>query len=215
MGELQPVGGGITPRDRILDAAADGFAENGFGGARVDEIARRASVNKAMLYYHVGGKEALLEAVLLRNFDRVKAAVAPALQAEGSATERLRALVASVSRVMQEHPSHPRIILREFAGGGRTLPDSVLHRMLSLVAMVRALLLEGQAGGELRETDPVLTHLMVIGSVLFLASVAPLRERAAQLAEDLDFPDPDQDVAEFVTEVLLRGIAAPVEGGME
>ncbi|HVR42592.1 MAG TPA: helix-turn-helix domain-containing protein, partial [Thermoanaerobaculia bacterium] len=46
-----------NPRDHILDVAAAVFAEQGFAGARIDEIARRAGVNKAMLYYRVGNKE--------------------------------------------------------------------------------------------------------------------------------------------------------------
>jgi TetR/AcrR family transcriptional regulator len=37
---------------RILDAAMEVFAEVGYEGARVDEIAKRAGVNKAMIYYH-------------------------------------------------------------------------------------------------------------------------------------------------------------------
>ena len=43
---------------RILAAAKEVFAEVGFAGARVDEIARRADVNKASLYYHIGDKKA-------------------------------------------------------------------------------------------------------------------------------------------------------------
>jgi len=213
MSQPQPSPNEPTPRDRILDAACEEFAEHGFGGARVDEIARRASVNKAMLYYHVGGKEALYEAVLLRNFDRVQAAVAPAVLSEGSATERLGSVIAAVTKVMKQHPAHPRIVLREIAGGGSNLPTAVLERMLALIGLVRGLLAEGQAAGELRATDPVLTHLLVIGSVLFLTSVAPLRERAAELGQGLDLPDPDEDVAGFVTGVLLHGIAAPAGGG--
>ena len=49
---------------RILDAATDIFAEAGFNGALMDEIARRAGVNKAMIYYHIGAKEALYAEVL-------------------------------------------------------------------------------------------------------------------------------------------------------
>jgi AcrR family transcriptional regulator len=51
---------------RILAAAADVFAESGFAGARVDAIARRARLNKRLLYHYVGNKAALLEAVLER-----------------------------------------------------------------------------------------------------------------------------------------------------
>ena len=41
---------------RILDAAANVFSEVGFAGARVDEIAKRAGINKAMIYYRIGDK---------------------------------------------------------------------------------------------------------------------------------------------------------------
>ena len=51
-------------RDRILSSAAEIFSEVGFAGARVDEIAARAQVNKAAIYYHIGDKEALYHAVL-------------------------------------------------------------------------------------------------------------------------------------------------------
>ena len=51
-------------RARILAAAALEFAERGFGGARVDRIARRARVNKAMIYYHFKSKQALYRSLL-------------------------------------------------------------------------------------------------------------------------------------------------------
>ncbi len=51
-----------TSKRRILDSAAKVFAERGYDGARVDEIAKRASVNKALIYYYFPrGKEELLE----------------------------------------------------------------------------------------------------------------------------------------------------------
>mgnify|MGYP001554678788 CR=1 FL=1 len=53
-------------RERILVAALQEFAAHGFAGARVDFIARRAAINKRMLYHYFGGKEALFRAVLRR-----------------------------------------------------------------------------------------------------------------------------------------------------
>jgi AcrR family transcriptional regulator len=46
---------------RILKAAEEIFAEKGFDGARVDEIAKRAGVNKALIYYYFESKEQILE----------------------------------------------------------------------------------------------------------------------------------------------------------
>ncbi len=51
-------------RERILRAALKEFAANGFTGARVDAIARRAAINKRMLYHYFGNKERLFQEVL-------------------------------------------------------------------------------------------------------------------------------------------------------
>ncbi len=53
-------------RERILSAALKEFSAKGFAGARVDAIARRANINKRMLYHYFGDKEGLFKAVLSR-----------------------------------------------------------------------------------------------------------------------------------------------------
>jgi len=130
-------------RQRILDAASSAFAADGFGGARVDEIARRAGVNKALLYYHVGNKQTLYTAVLMRNFDRVEAALAEVMTSGGSARDRLTAVIATVTRTMQTYPDHPRIVLRELASAGGHLEPAVLERMMRVLGSVRHLLSDG------------------------------------------------------------------------
>jgi len=57
-------------QERILEAAFQEFAANGFAGARVDSIARRASINKRMLYHYFGDKKALFREVLRRKMDQ-------------------------------------------------------------------------------------------------------------------------------------------------
>jgi len=61
--------GGRNPQQtqqRILEAALEEFAAKGFAGARVDIIARRARINKRMLYHYFGDKEGLFREVLRR-----------------------------------------------------------------------------------------------------------------------------------------------------
>src|SRR5215470_668004 len=63
----RPAGAPALPEDskeRILSCAEEVFARKGFAGARTHEIAERAGVNKAMIYYYFGSKEKLLRAVL-------------------------------------------------------------------------------------------------------------------------------------------------------
>jgi TetR/AcrR family transcriptional regulator len=66
-GSVKTVGGARNPkrsRERILAAALKEFAAKGFAGARVDVIARRAAINKRMLYHYFGDKEHLFREVL-------------------------------------------------------------------------------------------------------------------------------------------------------
>src|SRR5271167_2470505 len=68
-GTVKPNGGTAERnpgRTRALSAALKEFAANGFAGARVDAIARRAAINKRMLYHYFGDKEGLFRAVLRR-----------------------------------------------------------------------------------------------------------------------------------------------------
>jgi TetR/AcrR family transcriptional regulator len=67
--QAMPKAGGRNPQQtqqRILEAALQEFAAKGFAGARVDVIARRARINKRMLYHYFGDKEGLFREVLRR-----------------------------------------------------------------------------------------------------------------------------------------------------
>jgi len=204
----------LERRDRILDAASSVFAEKGFAGARVDDIAACAGINKAMLYYHVGDKTSLYSAVLLRNFGRVRVALDEALATDGTARQRLEAVITALTRMVQRHPDHARMMLREIASGAASLEPEVLAAMLEVVGVVRGLIAEGTAAGEFRELDPVLTHLTLVGAVVFLSATAPIRGRAAALGPGFALPEPTTDIARFIKEMLLDGLAAaPTSGG--
>jgi len=200
-------------RERILDAASSVFAEHGFAGARVDEIARRAGVNKAMLYYHVGNKRALYSAVLRRNFDRIETALRDRVPVEGTAAERLQAAIGVITEMLRTNPDHPRIVLREFASSGANLPPEVLGRMLAIFGWVRELLAAGVERGEFRPTDPVIAHLTVIGASLILNAASEFLGRATELAPRLELPDPNTDIARTLGDLLLNGIAASPRTG--
>jgi TetR/AcrR family transcriptional regulator len=82
----------MVPTDtrlKLLKAATAVFVEKGYAGARVDEIARRAGANKAMIYYHFGLKKDLYQAVLLHLFSGLLSEVAELGEAETDPLKRL------------------------------------------------------------------------------------------------------------------------------
>lgn len=203
--------GAAGGRERILDAATEVFAQKGFGETRVDEIAARAGVNKAMLYYHVGGKEELYAAVVSRVLDGVQSRLAGRLAGSATPEERFRALVESVGRAGSESPHFPRLILREVASGGAHLPPEVLRKIAGVFDAFRQILGDGHASGRFRDADPLLTHFLVGGSLVFLAASQPLRERLGAL-EPLAAARPSARTPQAVADLFLHGLARPEPG---
>src|SRR5579884_914902 len=76
-------------RGAILAAAERVFAEEGLAGARTEEIATEAGVNKAMLYYHFESKESLYEAVVEDHFREFNTKAMEVLTGAGPAREVL------------------------------------------------------------------------------------------------------------------------------
>ncbi|MCW5891981.1 MAG: TetR/AcrR family transcriptional regulator [bacterium] len=118
-----------STRDVILDAAERRFAERGFAGVSMREIAADAGLrNQASLYHHFRHKRALYEAVLARGIEPILGLVAEsaAAGAPGSwgetAVDRLVVYLA-------DHPHLPRLIQRAALEDRRYLP-SVIPRLL-------------------------------------------------------------------------------------
>lgn len=195
-------------RQRILDAAAEVFAERGFGGAGVDAIARRAGVNKAMLYYHVGDKAALFGEVVRANVGRIRQAVTAALAESDDPRERLRAIPRAFARAVRQRPFLPQLMLREIAAGGPNLPPEAVEQIAEIMGMTKTVLNEGVATGVFRRVDPFITHLMLIGSSMFMANALRMRQRfehvlsiPAEATADLEA------MADQIADIALEGIA--------
>src|SRR4051794_24821515 len=91
----------------ILDVATREFAEHGYSGARVDEIAERTRTTKRMLYYYFGSKEGLFVAVLERAYAGIR-------EAEREVDVEHLDPVAAIRRLAEltfdHHEAHPDFI---------------------------------------------------------------------------------------------------------
>jgi TetR/AcrR family transcriptional regulator len=171
----------------ILDTAAEVFAEVGFAGARVDEIARRAGVNKAMIYYHIGDKNALYEAVLSDVFRTKAAEIEATIEKTTSPEDQLKTYVRSVLESINERPLIPSIMLREVASGAKDLPHGVRLDFLHVFRILHGIIQRGVAEGCFVDTAPFIVHFMIAGSAIFHSKLASLMadESLATEANDM------------------------------
>ena len=197
----------VSP-DRILAAAAAEFAERGFAGARVDRIARRARVNKAMLYYHFRSKQELYRTLLRRHFtlaaDRLRAIAAGA----GSAPEKLDRVVAGLAALIREHQSFPAIMLREVAEGGAHLDRDTLRALVSVPRAFFAIVHDAVAAGAFRPVHPVVAYFSTLAPIIFFLAAGRIRsEVTARHLMDLTTLAPDDFVHQLqdsLRRALLR-----------
>src|SRR5260370_22121494 len=110
-------------RAAILKAALEEFAHEGAAGARTDEIARRAGVNKALLYYYFKDKEGLYAAALEQVFSGLIDRAMPVLErTDLPPRKRLLLYARTHFDYIASSPAHSRLVQREFMrSAARTL----------------------------------------------------------------------------------------------
>ncbi|GGE05804.1 TetR family transcriptional regulator [Aureimonas endophytica] len=188
-------------RDRILEAATAEFAAKGLAGARVDEIAARATVNKRMLYHYFGNKDALFQAVVENAYLRVWAAEAALELDDLPPEEALSRLVAFTWTYYLAHPEFITLLNSENLFEARHFKRSALieagaRRSKTLVERI---LERGVAAGRFRAgIDPVQLNITIsavnyyyltnrhTGSVVYERDMASPEALAQRLAFNQD-----------------------------
>jgi len=113
---------GELTAERILDAAEALFAERGYAGTSLRDVATRVELRIPSLYNHFPSKDALYAAVLARGIGPVLALLGEFASQEASRRDT-NALVARVMAVLRRHPNLPRLIQHEtLTGGARLTP---------------------------------------------------------------------------------------------
>ncbi len=181
----------------LFEAAALEFGERGYDATRVDRIAERASVNKAMLYYHFGSKEGLYLEVLRDLFRAVGARTTAIADGPGGAAAKLDAWIATIVEEASARPWMPPIMLREFASAGMHLDTDTFALMNAVFATLGTVIDQGQRDGVFRQADPLLTHLTVVPPILIFL----VRQRIVASRPDGDGILEPRRLEEFVEHI--------------
>jgi AcrR family transcriptional regulator len=151
-------------REEILKTAAGVFAERGFHGASMRDIAARLGVRQAAIYYYFPSKTAILEAICREGItafvERLGAIYAAPLPSE----EKLRRAI----RAHLEPLLEQRFYVHAFLYQRRELPKTIRRPLDAQAhayeALWRAMIEEGQRGGAIaKELDPQLATLAILG----------------------------------------------------
>jgi TetR/AcrR family transcriptional regulator len=195
-------------RKSLLSAGAELFAARGFDGASVAEVARQARANKALINYHFGSKLELYRTILREMFAELLERVEPLRADPRPPDDVLREFIAIVGDTANHRRPHlSKMMLREVIAGGPHLDHEVLAYPMRVFAVVREIIARGVRERVFRPVDPVLTHMSLIGSLVFFFATADFRSRmAAEAPIPLAATPPDAYVR-HLQELIGRGLA--------
>jgi len=192
-----------------MDSAVAHFSRKGFDGARIDEIAKEAGVNKAAIYYHIGDKGVLYGRVVEQVLGGIATRVADNIKGAETDSERIHAFVTTLANNLSENTHVAPLLLREIAAGGGGLPDSAMLQMVRIFSALFCILDEAGEQGRFRKVNPLIMHLLILGGLAAHVAGRGMRERIGSLGGDEFKIDSQIDAGEAglqIADIIVNSI---------
>lgn len=154
----------VLVESQILEAATELFAERGFAGTSLQDIADATGLTRPALYYYFSSKEDLLSRLVSAATEGPADTLRGIRLQEGiSSVERLRAMASSIALLQARHPARFRLLIRSEADLPAALAKTYDNGRRSVLREFTTLIAEGVRSGEFRAVDPHIAALGIIG----------------------------------------------------
>jgi len=194
-------------RRAILHAAVRVFAEKGYHGCRIADVARAAGVAYGLVYHYFRNKDELLESVFAEQWTILINALKAIDEGPGPASEKLAHVCGFVLDVYKTAPTAVRVLILEVTRTPNALrAGSTPQTFSAAVGLVADIVRQGQQAGELRaDVEPVVAAASVLGSLEMALTglVMGLVRPAAPTEDEID------RVKDQLVALLLAGLRAP------
>lgn len=178
----------IATRDKILLAAKEVFIEKGKDGARMQEIADRAGVNKAMLFYYYTNKDLLYKEILKTNISQIFIHVQKIFISEIDPKKKIEQVVSAYFNFISENRDLPKLILREIASGGDNIKEVIMdikkNVPFDIPHNIIAMINESIKKNQFRKIDPQQTVISIVGMCLIYFIGKPILDAIFELEDD-------------------------------
>lgn len=166
-------------REEILDCATRLFAERGYEGTSMADLAASVGMRKASLFYHFASKDVLYAAVMDRLVNGFRTLFGQVPLAAGTYEERLDAITDGVTTLLGQNPFAARLLVREAMDWGVVTRGNTSEEMTAIVHSAATFLRAGQSAGAFVAADGRQLLLSVLGLHFLPFCVLGLADRLA------------------------------------
>jgi AcrR family transcriptional regulator len=189
----------------ILGAAVEIFQSKGMAGARMQEIADKAGINKALLHYYFRNKQLLFESVFKSALGQLVPEVSKIFNTDLSISEKVTQFVAHYIPFVNQNRYLPVFIIQELNNNPEFSDQFFSNHKLPQTEKFKNQIQEAVEKGEIRKLDPDQFILDLFAVVVFPFVGRPLMKTLLQ-KDDEGFDDLIQSRIEHVTIMLLNSI---------
>jgi TetR/AcrR family transcriptional regulator len=189
---------------RILAAAERIFAARGLAGARTEEIARAAHVNKALLYYYFGSKVRLHRAVFENLFGHAQRMIQAEMPSSASPRQEILAFVDGYFKFRVAFPNYARLMQQMMMESPEEFRRLAREHFLPGHNHLAKVVREGVARGQFHRVNPDHLVINIIGMIVFYFATAPVQ--SVLLRRDALQPRTIAEHRRSVLDLLVHGL---------
>lgn len=191
---------------KILAAARKVFIKHGFTGARMQDIADEAGINKALLHYYFRTKDQLFELVFREAAAQFLPAMTGILTSELPLEGKIEKFVVQYISLLQEHPFIPGFVLHEIRTNPERLPQLLPFDKIDIPALLTTQLEKGIRAGKFRKIPPKQFVANIISLCVFPFVAKPMLQFGLNMPTEEEFEQFIEERKKVVVQFIFNAI---------
>ncbi len=193
----------MNKKEEILKIASKEFAKYGYKGVSLENIAKKANVTKAAIYYYFKNKFELYETILLPKIEELIDEIYSFNS--DNPIEELNHYIHSYAKIFKKYPCFSSILAHEFVDNGRNFTENIIQKLSKIFNKLISILNRGIHQGIFEITNPFSVQLMIVSPLIMHQSTKNLRKRISKYI-DIKIDSDIEDIANTISKKILKAI---------